>query len=201
MKLHDNAGIERAADVLGVRMLMMQEGIWNPFTGEPVTTKQIKEFRKAHPDCRIFEYWNNKEAAYYLNNIAMSDKIKPDGIRMNSGIDGQYHLVASVGSSEVDKVISQRDYDKLMALDDGKRGVLLSKLLNGNGLSFDFSDGVPISDLLAHEETKVFGEQSINHAPVTKTEKADYLAMSAANFESISQDLDEGQQQHRGMSV
>lgn len=201
MKLHDNSGIERAADVHGVRMLMMQEGIWNPFTGEPVTTKQIKEFRKAHPDSRIFEYWNNKEAAYYLNNIAMSDKIKPEGVRLNNGVDGQFHLVASVGSSEVDKVITQRDYDKLMALDDGKRGMLLSKLLDGNGFSFDFSAGVPLGDLLVHEETKISGSHDIDNAPVTRNEKADYLAMSAANYESISQDLDEGQQQHRGMSV
>lgn len=201
MKLHDNAGIERAADVHGVRMLMMQEGIWNPFTGEPVTTKQIKEFRKAHPDSRIFEYWNNKEAAYYLNNIAMTDKIKPEGVRLNNGVDGQFHLVASVGGSEVDKVITQRDYDKLMALDDGKRGMLLSKLLDGNSFSFDLSAGVPLGDLLVHEETKVSGLHDIDNTPATKIEKADYLVMSAANFESISQDLDEGQQQHRGMSV
>ena len=74
LRLHDSAGFERAADVHGVRMLMMQEGIWNPFTGDPVTEKQVKEFRKQHPDSRIFEYWNNKEATYYLNNIACNEE-------------------------------------------------------------------------------------------------------------------------------
>lgn len=203
IKLHDNAGMERAADVHGVRLLMMQEGIWNPFTGEPVTTKQIREFRKAHPDSRIFEYWNNKEAAYYLNNIAMSDKVKPDGVRLDCGVDGQYHLVASVGGADVDRVITQRDYDKLMALDDNKRGLLMSKILGGDGYSFDFSEGFPLGDLLVHEVQKESEGRSEQIRPEQQQGKRDYLALSSANFESISHDLDEGQQQElqRGMSV
>lgn len=72
-KMHDNAGIERAADVHGVRLMMLKEGIWNPFSPEPVTEEKVQEFRRRHPDSRIFEYWNDKEAAYYLNNIAMQE--------------------------------------------------------------------------------------------------------------------------------
>ena len=203
MLQHDNAGMERAADVHGVRLLMMQEGIWNPFTGEPVTVKQVKEFRKAHPNSRIFEYWSNKEATYYLNNIAMSDKVKPDGVRMGYGDDGQCHLVATVGGATVDKVISQRDYDKLLALEDGKRGILMSRLLGGDGYTFDFSEGVPLGlgELLAKEEVKSSEVRNEEDCSVSLREGKDYLAMSAANFDSVSRDLDEGQQQQRGMSV
>ena len=201
MFAHDDAGDERAADIHGVRLLMLQEGIWNPFTGEPVTVKQVEEFRKAHPDSRIFEYWSDKEATYYLNNIAMSDKVKPDGVRMGYGDDGECHLMATVGGSTIDKVITQRDYDKLLALDDGKRGVLMSRLLGDEGCTLDLSDGVPLGELLAKEELKPSEERTIDGHTARQREGKDYLAMSAANFESVSRGLDDGEQQHRGMSV
>ena len=67
---HDNTGYERAADVHAARMIMLRDGIWNPFGKEPLTPKQIEEFRYRCPDSRIFEYWNNREATYFLNNIA-----------------------------------------------------------------------------------------------------------------------------------
>jgi len=67
---HDNTGYERAADVHAARMIMLREGIWNPFGKELLTTKHIEEFRERHQDSRIFEYWNNREATYYLNTIA-----------------------------------------------------------------------------------------------------------------------------------
>ena len=201
MRSHDNMGHERAADVHGVRMLMMQEGIWNPFTGEPVTIEQVKTFRKLHPESRIFEYWNNKESVYYLNNIAMSDKVKPDNLRLDYGTDGSYHLVATAGGSIVDKVITERDYDKLMVLDDSKRGVLISRLLDGGKMNFDISEGVSLGELLAKEDPNISESCDVQRADVFLREKPDYLAMSAASFESVSHDLDEGQQQHRGMSV
>ena len=201
VKLHDNAGKERAADIHGVRLLMLQEGIWNPFTGEPVTVKQVEDFRKAHPDSRIFEYWSDKEAVYFLNNIAMSEKVKPDGVRLGYGVDGECHLVATVGGSTVDKVITQRDYDKLLALDDGKRGVLMSRLLGDEGCTLDLSDGVALGELLAKEELKPSEERNIDGHGVGHRENVDYLAMSSANFESVSRDLDDGEQVHRGMSV
>ena len=67
---HDNQGVERAADVHGARMQLLKDGIWNPFSGQPLTMKEIEAFRKRHPDSRIFEYWNNEKAVYFLNNIA-----------------------------------------------------------------------------------------------------------------------------------
>ena len=70
MKAHDDLRYERAADVYGVRMMMLREGIWNPFTGEDVTSEQVEEFQRRHPDSRIFQYWDIKEATYFLNNIA-----------------------------------------------------------------------------------------------------------------------------------
>lgn len=70
---HDDSRFERAADVYGVRMLMLREGLWNPFSGEEITPDKVKEFKKLHPDSRIFQYWNIKEATYYLNNLASND--------------------------------------------------------------------------------------------------------------------------------
>lgn len=203
LSLHDGAGKERAADVHGVRLMMLQEGIWNPFTGEPVTEKQIEEFRKAHPDSRIFEYWSNKEAAYYLNNIAMSDKVKPDDVHMGYGDDGRCHLVATVGGATVDKVISQRDYEKLLALDEGKRGVLMSRLLGGEACPLDFSEGVPLDNLLAKYDVKPSKERTSESNTVPQRQNVDCLAMSSGIYENLRSDLDEGQmqRQQRGMSV
>ena len=56
-------------------MIMLQEGIWNPFSGEPLKKEHIEEFQKRHPDSRIFEYWNSKEATYFLNTIAQNGKM------------------------------------------------------------------------------------------------------------------------------
>lgn len=72
---HDNTGFERAADIHAARMIMLQEGIWNPFSGEPLKKEHIEEFQKRHPDSRIFEYWNSKEATYFLNTIAQNGKM------------------------------------------------------------------------------------------------------------------------------
>ena len=67
---HDNFGYERAADIHGARMLMLRDGIWNPFSGQPLTEKEIDAFHKKHPNSRIFEYWDKKKAVYFINNIA-----------------------------------------------------------------------------------------------------------------------------------
>ena len=72
---HDNTGFERAADIHAARMIILQEGIWNPFSGEPLKKEHVEEFQRRHPDSRIFEYWSSKEATYFLNTIAQNDKM------------------------------------------------------------------------------------------------------------------------------
>ena len=69
---HDEEGCERAADVHAARMEMLHRGIYNPFSGEPLTDRHIRQLYKANPDNRIFNYWNFKEAAYFLRNIAQN---------------------------------------------------------------------------------------------------------------------------------
>lgn len=204
-KEHDNAGMERAADVHGVRLLMMQEGIWNPFTGDDVTVDQIRKFRKAHPESRIFEYWNNKEAAYYLNHIAMSDKIKPDGLRLDCSRDGQYRCVASVGGTEIVRPIDERQYYKLLALDDQKRSVLLSQVFGSKMFSFDFGEKVLVSDLMDASHQSIQGVEIANAASIQQSEKTpmNYRVLASANFDSISNDISdsENMERHQGMSV
>ncbi len=69
---HDEIGYERAADVHAARMEMLHRGIYNPFSGEPLTEQHIRQLYKANPDNRIFNYWNTKEAAFFLRNIAQA---------------------------------------------------------------------------------------------------------------------------------
>lgn len=69
-KAHDDTRSERAADVHGVRMQMLRDGLWNPFSGEPVTPEQVQKYKEMHPDSRIFQYWNVKEATRFLNTLA-----------------------------------------------------------------------------------------------------------------------------------
>ena len=69
---HDEEGCERAADVHAARMEMLHRGIYNPFSGEPLTDRHIRQLYKANPDNRIFNYWNFKEAVYFLRNIAQN---------------------------------------------------------------------------------------------------------------------------------
>lgn len=81
IKEHDDLRYERAADVYGVRMMMLREGIWNPFTGEDVTPEQVEEYQHRHPESRIFQYWDIKEATYFLNNIAANSPNKNENMK------------------------------------------------------------------------------------------------------------------------
>lgn len=121
---HDRMGRERAADVHSARMLLLHEGIWNPFSGEPVKNSDIAELRKRHPDCRIFEYWEkNVRAAYFLNNIAFNDHPKETvkELRVVERPDGSRQLLAATANGTLSAELSERDYTKLMALDAGHR--------------------------------------------------------------------------------
>lgn len=71
---HDNTGYERAADIHAARMIMLQEGIWNPFGNEPLKSEHIELFRQRHPNSRIFEYWNDSDAILFLNTIARNEQ-------------------------------------------------------------------------------------------------------------------------------
>lgn len=71
---HDDMGIEKAADIRGAQMLMLREGIWNPFAKEPLTEQQMRAFEQRYPYSRIFQWLDAKEATYFLNNIAMNDE-------------------------------------------------------------------------------------------------------------------------------
>lgn len=86
MLIHDNTGFERAADFHAARMIMLQEGIWNPFGNEPLKKEHIEQFRQRHPDSRIFEYWNDKEATYFLNTIAQGEQEKRYSVGQKHGI-------------------------------------------------------------------------------------------------------------------
>ncbi len=98
LKEHDDLRYERAADVYGVRMLMLREGLWNPFSGEELTPDKVREFKKNHPDSRIFQYWNIKEATFYLNNLA------DNGVYENHSLLNDKLDVASLSSANYDQV-------------------------------------------------------------------------------------------------
>ncbi len=73
---HDQYNFERAAEIHATRMLLLREGIWNPFQREPLGKEQIEQLHNKFPNCRIFEYWDNDKALYFLNNIAETKEYK-----------------------------------------------------------------------------------------------------------------------------
>lgn len=97
IKLHDDQGVERGADVHSYRMMMLKEGFWNPFDGSDVTPEQVEKFHKAHPHARIFQYWDNNKAGYYMNNIAQSNK--PETPSLNELRTNARDLLASLNDS------------------------------------------------------------------------------------------------------
>lgn len=104
-KAHDDTRPERAADVHGVRMQMLRDGLWNPFSGDDITPSQVKEYKEKHPDSRIFQYWDIKEATYYLNTIA--DNTQPstsDSLRLP-------HNLQSLSSANFEKLTSESEQE------------------------------------------------------------------------------------------
>lgn len=99
--LHDNMGFERAADIHAADMLMLREGIWNPFGKEDLTPKQMQMFEERHPNSRIFEYWNQEEATRSLNTIARND----NGI--GSGMELQGDFLQRIRQFDSQKFIDQ----------------------------------------------------------------------------------------------
>lgn len=137
---HDKLGMERAADIHLTRMLLLQEGIWNPFSGEPVKKSDLEKLRKRHPDCRIFEYWGeNTKAAYFLNNIAEVDQSKETirNMYVKDNPDGSHQLTAKTDKGTMNIALADRDYSKLMSLDDRLREKYLRTLFKDKELVFD----------------------------------------------------------------
>ena len=87
---HDNLGYERAADIQAVHMIMLKEGIWNPFGNRELTLEQVREFYDRHPDSRIFEFWDLEEARFYLNSIAGNTHSPSRGEGKVAGYDMAY---------------------------------------------------------------------------------------------------------------
>lgn len=158
---HDNTGFERAADVHAARMIMLQEGIWNPFSGEPLKREHIEEFQKRHPDSRIFEYWNNREATYFLNTIAQNEK---------NGVGTEY-------KESLQQFVKNFDSGNFM---QGLRQ-FSSAMFGGHEIA---QGGQP--------ETS---RPTIGRGVSMSSESL--MALSAINYETEMQYMDEGQQEHR----
>ena len=97
IKIHDDAGVERAADVQGFRTQMFIDGIWNQFDGSEVTLEQVKAYHKKYPNARIFNYWTEEEVVYYSNHIACND-VKPPHTPLNVLQANANNLLASLGN-------------------------------------------------------------------------------------------------------
>lgn len=69
--IHDSYGYERAAEVQGARMQMFQDGICNPLK-EDVTREQVEQYHELHPNARIFNYWDEEQATFFMNNTAQA---------------------------------------------------------------------------------------------------------------------------------
>lgn len=165
--MHDNTGFERAADVHAARMIMLQEGIWNPFGNEPLKKEHIEQFRQRHPDSRIFEYWNSREATYFLNTIAQNGQEK----------------IPSVGQKQdVQQMIRNFDSQKFM-----NQLSQFASVISG-GAAQEVVQLEPKQPL--HEDNRQVGQDKPLSAETLK-------AMSAMNFEVEMQSLNEGQQEHR----
>lgn len=94
---------------------------------------------------------------------------------------------------------NQREYDKLYAVDNSKRSVLLSRLMSDGGYKMDFGPEVSLVSLVPAEE-QVQTEKA-NAVGVKSHE--DYSSLALSNYESIQQghDMSQEREQQRGISV
>lgn len=165
--MHDNTGFERAADVHAARMIMLQEGIWNPFGNEPLKKEHIEQFRQRHPDSRIFEYWNSREATYFLNTIAQNGQEK------NPSVGQKRDLQQMIHNFDSQKFMNQLSQ--------------FASVISG-GAAQEVAQLEPKQP--SHEDNR----QVVQDKPLpAETLKA----MSAMNFEVEMQSLNEDQQEHR----
>ena len=126
---HDNLGFERAADIHAADILMLRDGIWNPFGKEPLTSEQMKLFEERHPGGRIFEYWNAEEATHFLNTIAKNQLEQGNPMpSLEEKISGAYRNLSEIMKSfgmanECDKEIARIQERQQKDLLTGQRNV------------------------------------------------------------------------------
>ena len=102
---HDEMRSERGSEVHETRMLLFREGIWNPFSGEPLKREHVEELQRRFPHSRIFEYWDVNKAVYFLDNIAQNGRQEMmDGLNrdVNDRIRSALASVSSSGSGVSD---------------------------------------------------------------------------------------------------
>lgn len=161
---HDNTGFERAADIHAARIIILQEGIWNPFSGEPLKKEHVEEFQRRHPDSRIFEYWSSKEATYFLNTIAQNDKMD--------------------SKEELQQLVKNFDSEKFM-----------QQLSQFSSAMFGGKDVAQVGH----------GEQAVESSPTVSRGMSmspeTLKAMSALNFETEMQAMNESQQEQRSSGL
>lgn len=167
MEEHDNLGYERAADIHAASMLMLRDGIWNPFGKEPLTTEKMEEFERRHPNSRIFEYWNREEATRFLNTIAQNG-------RDNSPTVGQ--------KQNLQQMIRDFDSQKFM----GQLSQFASFMSGGEAPEVALSE----PKQPAHADSRQVSQGKPLSAETL-------IAMSAMNYEAEAQSLNESQQVHR----
>lgn len=165
--MHDNTGYERAADVHAARMIMLHEGIWNPFGNEPLKPEHIDQFRQRHPDSRIFEYWNNREATYFLNTIAQNGQEKSPSVGQKQDLQ---QMIRNFDTQNFMSQLSQ--FASVMSGGDAPKVAQSEPKQPAHTDSRQIDQGRPLS-----AET--------------------LMAMSAMNYEAEAQSLNESQQVHR----
>lgn len=164
---HDNTGFERAADVHAARMIMLHEGIWNPFSNEPLKPEHVEQFRQRHPDSRIFEYWNTREATYFLNTIAQNGQEKSPSV-------GQ--------KQDLQQMIRDFDSQKFMS-----QLSQFSSFMSGG-------DAPEVAQSEPKQPAQTDSQQVGQCKPLSAET---LMAMSAMNYEAEAQSLNESQQVHR----
>lgn len=169
--MHDNTGFERAADVHAARMIMLREGIWNPFGNEPLKKEHIEQFRQRYPDSRIFEYWNSREATYFLNTIAQ------DGQENSPSVGQKRNLQQMIRNFDSEKFMNQLSQ--------------FASVMSGGATQ-------EVAQLEPKKPSHTDSRQVVQDKPLSaETLKA----MSAMNFEVEMQSLNEGQQEHRSAGL
>ena len=167
MEDHDNEGYERAADIHAASMLMLREGIWNPFGKEPLTIQQIKEFEHRHPNSRIFEYWNHEEATRFLNTVAQNEQ-------GNSPADDQ--------KKDLQQIIRDFDSQKFMSQ------------LNQFATVMYGSDNTEAAQTEQKRPAHADRQQASQRQPLSAE---DLMVMTTMNYETEAQSQNESQQTHR----